>query len=86
MSVVQFSVMNIEKQTTAEKFGTNMRKEAEQYSYGILENWMIPSLNILINNILFKKECRSISLSSRIQENFSKYRKPIVIPKPADET
>ncbi len=34
-----------------------MQTEAGQYSYNILKNRLILSLNILINNILIKKEC-----------------------------
>ena len=32
-----------------------MRTEAKQYSYNILKNLKILSLNILINNIIIKK-------------------------------
>ena len=47
--------MNIAKQATARKWDTNLRVEAEQYSFCILKNWMIPSVNVLINNILIKR-------------------------------
>ena len=51
MSVMRFSAMNIAEQATAEKYDTNMPAEAEQYSYGIVKNWMILSLNILIKTM-----------------------------------
>ena len=52
MSVMRFSVVTI---AAAEKCDANMQVEAEQYSHNIPKNWMILSLNILINNILSKK-------------------------------
>ena len=52
--IMRFSVMNIAKRATAEKCDTNIRAETLQYSYDIHKNWVIRSLNILINNILEK--------------------------------
>ncbi len=56
----------IAKQASAEKWETNMGAEAEQYSYYILKDRMILSLNILINNILIKK---SVCASSWLDES-----------------
>ena len=44
---MQFSLMNMAKLATAEKRVAN-----EQYFYNILKNWMILSLNIILNKIL----------------------------------
>ncbi len=54
--------LTIMKFRSAEKLDTNMGAVAEQYSYNILKNMMILSLNILINNILIKKRVHKYSV------------------------
>ncbi len=58
--------LTIIKFRSAEKLDTNMGAEAEQYSYNILKNWMILSLNILINFILIKKK-KSVNIETKKQ-------------------
>ena len=51
----EIPVVNKAKQATIEKCDTDVRALAEQYSSNILKNWMILSLNILINKIFIEK-------------------------------
>ena len=58
----------IAKQATAEKWDTSVRGEALNSIFMIVlrKNWMILSLDILINNILIKKGvCKKNNISDR---------------------
>ena len=67
MSVLRFPVMNIPKHATAEYRETNMRVEAELYSYDIFENMIIMCLNLPVTTFLGKeKECSDNKAKGKI--------------------